>query len=190
MFVTKINMDINLWSKTKNKKALSTVIATVLLILLVTVAISVVWVFVNNIVKERTEGTQSCFDVESSEKVTINDYYTCSNLTYNEVQFSINIKDAEIDSLIISILVGGNSKSFTLTNTDTVVPNLRPYKGLYTEAVKLPGKNEGKTYVAGGFEQGAEKVDWIKIAPVIEKKQCGASDETYQVEYCSTFENN
>jgi hypothetical protein len=189
MFAMKINMDTNSLFKKKNKKSLSTVIATVLLILLVTVATTVVWVFVNNIVRNRTEGVQSCFDVESSEKVTINDYYTCYNTTYGEVQFSINIGDADIESLVISILIGGNSKSFSLTNTPTVVQNLKPYHGLYANPVSLPGKNEGKTYVAGGFP-GVTKVDWIKIAPVVDGKQCGESDVTLQVESCSSFENN
>jgi len=168
----------------KNKKSLSTVIATVLLILLVTVATAIVWVFVNNIVSERTKGVQSCFDVESSGKVTINNYYTCFNSTAGEVQFSINIGDAEIDSLVIFILVGGNSRSFTLTNIDNIAADgLRPYKGIDTDAVKLPGKNEGRTYVANF--PGVEKVDWIKIAPVIDKKQCDSSDATYEIDSCA-----
>jgi hypothetical protein len=174
----------------KNKKALSTVIATVLIILLVLVSVAIVWKFIQNIVNpEKLDKAQSCFDATSSGKVTINDYYTCYNQTSNEVQFSIDIKDVTIDSLVVSILVGGNSKSFTLTNNDTIVPNLRPYKGSSGTTVKLPGKNEGKTYVAEGFEAGAGKVDWIKIAPVIAGQQCDASDETYQVDYCSLYEN-
>lgn len=172
----------------KNKKALSTVIATVLLILLVTASVAIVWAFVNNIVNNRTKATQSCFDVESSEKITINDYYTCYNLTSGEVQFSINIGDAEIDSLVISILAEGNSKSFTLTNTNANFTNLKPYKGNYRDFVKLPGKNEGLTYVASGFNIGS-KVDWIKIAPVVGTEQCSPSDETYQVDSCDILAN-
>jgi len=167
----------------KNKKSLSTVIATVLLILLVTVATAIVWVFVNNIVSERTKGVQSCFDVESSGKVTINNYYTCFNSTAGEVQFSINIGDAEIDSLVIFILVGGNSRSFTLTNNNASFDDLKPYKGIYNTNVTLPKKNEGRTYVANF--PGVEKVDWIKIAPVIDKKQCDSSDATYEIDSCA-----
>jgi FlaG/FlaF family flagellin (archaellin) len=189
-------MVIKLWSEIKNKKALSTVVATVLMILLVMVAASIVWAFVNNIVKSKTEGVQSCFDATSSGKVTIEDSYTCyqpiNNKTSNEVQFSINIGDVSIDSLIVSILVGGNSKSFTLTNNATDIPYLRPYTGDYGDTVKLPGKNEGKTYVAdfsAEFGQGAVKVDSIRIAPVVEGKQCDQSDETNQIDFCSLYEN-
>jgi hypothetical protein len=192
MFVTKTNMDTQSLYKIKNKKALSTVIATVLLILLVLVATTIVWTFVRNMVTERTQGTQSCFEAQSSGKVAIEDSYTCYNHSFNEVQFSINIGDIIIDSLLISILVDGNSKSFILTNNDTVVQNLKPYKGNYGTSVKLPGKNEGKTYVADFSSQltpGAGKVDSIKIAPMVEGKQCDASDETYEIDYCSQYED-
>ena len=184
----KTNMDMKLYYNMANKKALSTVIATVLLILLVTASTAVVWVFVNNIVTERTAGVQSCFELESSEKVTLNEYYTCYRNTtvqpgFEEVQFSINIGDAEIDKLIVLIAVDGNSKSFTLTNDNGVITNLKPYKGLSGDPVSLPGKNEGKTYVAEGFID-SENVDSIKISPVVENKQCGASDTIYEVEDC------
>lgn len=173
--------------KMKNKKGLSTVIATVLMILLVTVSMSIVWVFVRGIVSEKTEGTKPCFDVESSQTVTINGYYTCYNSTHGKVQFSIDIGDAQIDGLIVSILVDGNSKSFTLTNQLTYVPGLVPY-GAISGNVKLPGKNEGKTYVASGsWIVAGSKVDSIKIAPIIGDKQCEASDSTYTVEDCSLF---
>ena len=187
MFVMKINMDIKL--RSKNKRALSTVIATLLIILLTVAAVVIVWKFVQNMVNpEKLAGTQSCFEATSGEKITINDYYTCYNKTSNTVQFSIDMKEVQVDSVLVSILVGGNSKSFTITNNDTNIANLGPYKGNLGEAVKLPGPNEGRTYVAGGFEAGAGKVDWIKIAPIINGKQCDPSDQTNQIEYCSLYE--
>jgi FlaG/FlaF family flagellin (archaellin) len=175
--------------KLENKKGLSTVIATVLLILLVVVATGIVWAFVNNIVTNKTAGVQSCFDVTSSPKVTLNGGYTCYiNATNGEVQFSVDIGDAQINGLAVSIAVGGNSKTFTLTNEDTVIPNLKPYGDSYTysDPVKLPGKNEGRTYVASGFNTKLNKVDSIKIAPIVEK-QCDLSDQTYQIDDCALF---
>ena len=184
----KANMDTQFQFKMRNKKALSSVIATVLLILLVTVSIAIVWAFVNNIINKNTKSTESCFDIESSGTVTINPYYTCYNSTSGEVQFSISIGDAEIDSLIIAITAEGTSKSFTLTNEYTNDTNLKPYKGSYGANVKLPGKNEGLTYVASGFD-GSDKIDSIKIAPVIDEEQCSAVDTTSQVDSCSLLVN-
>jgi len=54
--------------------------------------------------------------------------------------------------------------------------------------VKLPGKNEGLTYVASGFD-GSDKIDSIKIAPVIDEEQCSAVDTTSQVDSCSLLVN-
>ena len=170
----------------KNKKGLSAIIATVLIILLVTAATAIVWAFVNNIINDQTEGVQSCFEVESGEKVILNDYYTCFDSDRKEVRFSITIADAEIDSLLVSIAAGGTSKSFTLNNTEVVVTNLRPYQGINGEAVNLPGQNEGKTYVAEGFSLESS-IDSIKIAPIIGEKQCGMSDSTYSIEDCTLF---
>jgi len=62
-------MDTQFQFKMRNKKALSSVIATVLLILLVTVSIAIVWAFVNNIINKNTKSTESCFDIESSGTV-------------------------------------------------------------------------------------------------------------------------
>lgn len=166
-----------------NKKGLSTVIATVLIILLVVTSVAIVWAFVKNFIESRQKITESCFDLESSDKVALNSYYTCYNASSGEVQFSISIGDTEIDSLVISILAGGSSKSFTLNNSLTSYSNIRPYKGIYGETVKLPGKNEGLTYVVSGFS-GAGKVDNIKIAPVVGDDQCSSTDEILQVESC------
>lgn len=173
----------------KNKKALSSVIATVLLILLVTASIAIVWVFVNNIVSKNTKSTESCFDIESSGSVAINPYYTCYNLTSGEVQFSISIGDAEIDSLVVAITAEGTSKSFTLTEGYSNFTNLKPYKGSYGANVKLPGKNEGLTYVANGFS-GSSKIDSIKISPVIGEEQCSAVDSTSQIDNCALLVNS
>lgn len=173
----------------KKNKGLSTVIATVLIILLVTISIGIVWKFISNIVNpDELEKAHSCFDVESSNTVTINGYYTCYNKTSNNVQFSINIEDVDIDGLVVTILTSGNSKSFTLTNENTTSANLKPYGGQYSTNVTLPGKNEGKTYVAQGFGE-ISKVDSIKIAPIVDGKQCGQSDATYQIDECYLFAN-
>jgi len=178
MFVMKTNMDTE--SVFKNKKGLSTVIATVLIIMLTLVAVTILWASIKTFLNRNTD--TSCFDIESANVIVLNGYYTCYNSTHDEVQFSIDRKDVEIDSLIVVISMDGSSRSFTLTNSDTTNTNLRPYSGDFGQAVKLPGKNEGLTYSARTFT-GA-KVDSIQIAPVVGEKQCGATSQTYQVVDC------
>jgi hypothetical protein len=172
--------------KEKDKKALSTVVATVLLILLTVVAVTMVWVFVQNFIRNQTDDT--CYKVESyNEAVTLNEMYTCFNDTIGSeyLQFSINIKDVEIEELLISILAEGATRSFTITNNDTNVPNVIYYPGI-SGPVRLPEKNAGLTYIVGGFT-GIEKVDWIEIAPTVSGKKCKATDKIKEIESCSLF---
>ncbi len=180
-------MDIQYLFKIKkeDKKALSTVVATVLLILLTVVAVTVVWVFINNFIKNQTDA--SCYQVETNPGlVALNEYYTCFNSTSDEVQFSINIGEAEIESLLVSFLSDGATKTIILTNEDTEIPNVRYYKSLPGE-VKLPAKNAGLTYHFGGFT--GDKIDWIKIAPTVDEKACEPTDTINEVVNCNILVN-
>jgi hypothetical protein len=171
--------------RTKNKKALSTVVATLLIILLTMVSAAILWTAIKAFLKTNIDKTD-CFDVESSDKVILNGRYTCYNSTFHEVQFSVTLGDVDIDSLIVSITMEGVSRSFTLTNDYAANPYLRPYKGNFNDPVKLPDKNGGLTYSASGDFTGA-KIDSIQIAPVVDGKQCGATSQIYQIEDCMAF---
>jgi len=167
----------------KNKNGLSGVVATVILILLVIVATTIVWTMVSNLIENKTSGVQSCFDVGFSDKVSFNQDYTCFDSENNEVQFSINIGDIEIEKVLVSISYAGTSKSFSIT------PEAQGFDDLVTypsrgSSVTLPGKNSGLTYIATGI---SDAPDWIKIAPYVGEKQCGVSDTIYELEDCKFF---
>ena len=165
------------------KKGLSTVVATVLLIALVMVATTIVWSSVRKLIRDKTEGAQSCFDIKVSEKVIINEDYTCYNSTDNHVQFSLNIGDVDIEGLVISIESEGSSKGYTLTNSVQNISGLVNYPDK-SNGVALPSKNSGKTYIATGFPEPA---DSIIIAPIVLDKTCAPSDEIHQIEDCMVF---
>jgi hypothetical protein len=174
----------------KKKKALSTIVSTMVIILLSIVAITMVWVFVKNMIDDRIKENQSCFDVESSEKVTLNGYYTCfthSDTLPDEVQFSISRGDIEIEAIVVSIMTGGSAESFTISNEIPDVPtnDLKPYgSNNWADPEVLPEKNAGLTYVKR-VGQEISKVDWIRIAPIINGEQCGMTDQIYDVPDCS-----
>lgn len=168
----------------KNKKGLSAVVAMLLLVLLVITATMIVWNSISNLVRDKTERAQTCFEVGLSEKIRINEDYTCYNTTdvlNKKVQFSIGLGDIEIDSLLVSISSGGNSKSFTLTNSESNIPGLVNYPD-GSNNIKLPPKNGGRTYVAEGF--GSGEIDSIKIAPTIDGTFCDVADTITQIDDC------
>ncbi|MBU4069763.1 MAG: hypothetical protein KJ646_02165 [Nanoarchaeota archaeon] len=183
--VMKNSMDMKFLLNKSNTKAISAVIATVILIALTVAVISIVWVVVNNLVTTELEGAQSCYGV--FDKVTINNRYTCydsSDPSSDKFQFSISIGDIPVDEVLVSISGEGQSKSFKITNNATTIENVENYPA-GTLQIKLPGINSGLTYIydltAGGFSTSPDK---IEIAPIVNKKQCGVSDSLSDIENC------
>ncbi len=166
------------------KKGLSTVVSTVILIVLVVVAVSIIWVFVSGIINDKIDDSESCFGV--FEDVTLNGEYTCFDNQTKELQFSIDIKDIELEGILVSISNEEGAKSFTITYNEVAIDYLKNYGG--TNLIKLPEKNSGLTYK---YEMGAAGfTKWpgsIKIAPIIDGTHCEVSDTISQFYDCENL---
>jgi FlaG/FlaF family flagellin (archaellin) len=171
----------------KNKKSLSTVIATVLLILLAVVLVGVVWASITKIINDSRNRSESCFDLQ--EKVTLNAFYTCYNQTSKELMFSINIADKDVERALVSITVEGTSKSVELLASGSTFSNVRPYGGNYGANTTLPEKNAGLSYyynlTASGFS-GTISPTMIRIAPIIGGNQCDVTDTISEISACTS----
>ena len=163
------------------KTGLSGVITAVIMIALVMAAAVIVWGVVNKTIKGQMKTTESCFG--NYNKVAFNSIYVCYDPTADTFQFSLDIGDIEVDSVIVSVASAGSTNGYTLTNTNQTINNLANYgsTGFGTDLIKLPGKNAGKTYVINGT---TEKPDLIKIAIVIDGQQCDVSDTLSNIEAC------
>lgn len=160
-----------------NKRGLSGVIITLILIALTLVAALIVWGVVNNLLYEQINEAESCSSVFG--KIEINNRYTCYNSSSDEVQFSVSVKDIELDSIVVSVFSSGASTSYTLSesaNTD-----LSGYSGGTTT---IPGQNSGKTYLASGY---TSEPDLIEIAPVINDNQCDTVDSLSDIDDCQSL---
>jgi flagellin-like protein len=162
----------------KNKKAVSGIITTVILIALTLAIIGIIWVVINNLVKEQITSTESCFEV--FDKVKLNEMYTCWNSSAPGLQFSISLEDIDVDEILVAISSRGATSSFRISNIPTNISNVKNYPD-YTEEIKLPGKNSGLTYFHSGVSSSP---DSIEIAPVINGEQCGISSSLYTIENC------
>ncbi len=173
----------------KNKKALSTVVATVIIILLTVSAIAIVWTFTRDVVVKNRDQVESCLGVETGDKVTLNGLYTCYTIGgggVDLVRFSINIADVEVNSLIVSIMASGKTKTITLTKSEMSDNNIRYYGGAFGESISLPGKNSGKTYEIRNLEFGVtDKIDLIRIAPIINNNQCEITSQIRDISNCN-----
>ena len=162
----------------KEKRGISGVISAVIMVALVMVAVIIVWGVVVPLIKNQLSETESCFGV--SGKVTINNMYTCYNSTSENFQFSITVKDIDVEKVLVSVSAKGETKSYEISNNESTVNGLGPYPS-GSGNVKLPEKNAGLTYIASNF---SEKPDLIQISPVVKGKQCEPSDSLSEIDNC------
>lgn len=163
------------------RKALSTVVATVIMIALVMSAIAIVWGVVANLVDEQLEGADSCISV--FDKVEINGRYTCYDPTNNKFQFSLNIRDIDVDEVLFAISYLGSTETFKISNKQESIPGIVNFNPLDGLLIILPKKNGGLTYI---YDLSSEP-DLFEISPVIEGKQCGISSSLTDIPNCATL---
>ena len=167
---------------TKNNKGISEVIVTVIMVGLVLAAIAIVWGVVSSLIKGELQSSEC---LASLGEINLNPRYTCYDTlaTPDVFQFSLSIGDAEnIDKIIVSASGTGTTKKFEL-NLSGKVDNLANFGSTQygNELISIPEKNEGKTYVTNFF---TVKPDSIKIAPVINGRQCDVSDAINEIDNC------
>jgi len=170
------------------RKGLSTVVATVIMIALVMAAVAIVWGVVANLVEEELEGADSCVNV--FDKVGINGRYTCYDSTNPgnlKFQFSLSLGDIEVEEILFAISNEGTTESFSISNSANAILGVTNYPS-GTSSIVLPKKNAGLTYVynlsAAGFSSSP---DSLEVAPTINGKQCGSSDFLTDIPNCASL---
>lgn len=156
-----------------NKKAVSAVVATVLIIMITVAAVGIIWAAIIPMVRDSlTKGTV-CNDALSDVSLVVDGGYTCLGSDGNlslQIQKGPNAKVAlvAVDAVIFT---GGDSKTKRINITNTWNGGTSNISG------SLPGNNEFKTILLTNFT-GATKV---KIAPVVTvgktEELCAATQE-------------
>lgn len=164
-----------------HKRGISGVITAVVMIALVMALSSMVWIIVNNLVKEKLDEAGSCFD--TFDKVNINNKYTCYNSSSKELQFSISVEDIELTELLVSVGGGGESKGFKLNKEGLTTDYLFSYPER-EQPVFVPEKNSGKAYLFDTVAAGISSPSSIQVAPVVGGKQCEVSDSLQSIDRC------
>jgi len=170
-----------------NKKGLSEVVTTVIMIALVLLASVMVWTIINNLIQGKIKNSESCFG--NAEKVTLDKRNICYDINENlgKVRFALSIGDVDVDEVLVSISGGVETKPFKIGKENQTIENLTYFGGL--TPVKLPSKNGGKTYEyswdfmpSGG--EFTNTINSIRIAPIIDGTQCEISDSSSEIDNC------
>jgi len=162
----------------KNKRGLSAVITTLIMIALVIVLITIVWISVDRMAKGAMEGSESCFDIAG--KANINNAYTCWDGT--DLQFSVSLKDINPDSILVTVSTIETTKSYKI-NADglSTYSNVKNYDGTYGGELTALTNNSGRTYVTNDF---TSRPDSIELFLIFGEKQCSVSAALYEIRDC------
>lgn len=160
----------------ENKKGVSDIIITILMVGLVLVAAGVIFGVVNGIIKSKVKSSEACFG--NFDKITINRLNTCYDTATHYFRFSVEVGEINnVEKIIVS--VGGTR--FDLGNS--TINNVANFgsTGFGTDIITIPGKEEAKTYITNSF---SAKPNSMKIAPVLNGEQCEVSDSLNEIADC------
>ena len=140
------------------KKAVSAVVATVLIIMITVAAVAIIWTAIMPMVRNSIQKGNACFDAQSDVAIGIDSGRTCLNSSadngngtvYVQVKKGASDKFALV-GLDVSVSVAGNS---------------------YSERIKeeyLPGNNEDRVVNVTGtvLKHNISMADRVKIAPIV-----------------------
>ena len=147
----------------KDKRGISAVVATVLIILITVAAITIIWAAVIPMIKNQISSGTLCLDAVSQVGLVTDGGYTCL-MSDGKVQLQVSHGAKNFDLAGIQVLVseGGSTTSETIS-------------------VGLPGANEEKVVVTSGNFSGADKVS---IAPIV---TVGQTTETCDISATSSL---
>jgi hypothetical protein len=168
-------------SMLSQRKALSTVLATVIIVGITVAMGAIIWGVVSNLVEKNLEESQACFGI--LDQVKLNKDYTCYNQTSDKLQFSLIVGDIDINGILVSVAFGGRSQSATLNDSIQNLANIKNYPS-GSDGVKIPDKNAGLTYLFSGI---TSKPLSISIIPIIGGEQCGSTDTLHEIDDCTSL---
>jgi len=160
------------------KKAVSTIIATVLLISLVLVIAAVVWAVAKNMVEKNLDEAESCIGI--FDKVKLNELYTCYDSKTTQTKFSVEVGEVKLDKIIVSVSGSGIIKKIELNSVGD--NNLEAISS--ASDTKIPSENSGKTYKIRTNYFNL-KPDRIEIIPFVDGNSCGVVSIINSISDCS-----
>jgi len=146
-----------------DKRAISAVITTILLVLIAIVAVLIVYSFVIPMIKEGLGKGKSCFDLIDQVSINLDSGYTCYEDSETDVMIDLGFEEnAEIAGLIFSIKKEGSAWRYELSNNTESDPVGVRMCGKTVGKLEIPNPGEARTYV---FPKGGIKL--VEVAVVL-----------------------
>lgn len=144
----------------RNKKSLSSVVTTVLLILITVAAFVTIILFIMPMIKDNLEKGRACFEMR--EQISIDPSYTCYRPTSTFVMVKRGLSNGiEIKGLVFSLNSPAGAQKYEF-NDKTEKEGIRMYNG--SSILYVPEAGGAETY---NFSRGY--VSFVEVVPVLDK---------------------
>ena len=137
----------------KNKKGISAVVATVLIILITVAAVTIIWAAIMPMINDQLSKGTVCLDAVSQLTIK-NKGYTCIDGNDLKIQIGHGANEVDLADIQVLIYAAGDTQSVSLVG-DSIV----------ADASALPSINEEKTFTITPTD--ASIVDSVAIAPIV-----------------------
>lgn len=108
-----------------NKKGISAIVATVLIILITVAAVTIIWAAIIPMIQENLAGSGECFDASAALSVASD--YTCYtfNGTTNITNVQVHRSTGDFVLVGVDVIVGsqGTTKAYSFNDTNLPDPN-------------------------------------------------------------------
>jgi flagellin-like protein len=154
-----------------NKKGISAIVATVLIILITVAAVTIIWAAIIPMISNQLESGTICLDAVSQVQLP-DDGYSCKKY------------DATTGNYTINLQVSHGSKSFQLSGLQVLVSE----QGASTQQTvtsNLPGINEDKMISVQYRNSTTAGPDGVSIAPIV---KVGNTQETCEISATKTLD--
>jgi len=145
----------------KNKRGISAVVATVLIILITVAAVTIVWTAIIPLINSQLEQGTACLDATQGISLA-NEGYTCKSTGTSEVWIQVKHGSKELDlrDIQVSFTVDGSSSSVSLRNLRMVMPGINGEKVYKISLDKIK-----ETF--GDSALTIDKIEEVSIAPIV-----------------------
>ena len=172
----------------KNKKGISAIVATVLIILITVAAVTIIWAAIIPMISNELGGATECFDASASLSV-ISDYSCwtdeyCENTTTElpittlTTESACTPADTEWHNLSVDIQIGRATGDFTLLGVDISGSYRGTSDTVKMNSSNLPSANGAKVYIISvGTGDDQFNLDGIDAASVSARVESGQTDK-------------
>ena len=158
-----------------NKKGISAIVATVLIILITVAAVTIIWAAIIPMINNQLESGTVCLDAVSA--VSLKDEgYTCYSTVKNPIDSSVASGGFKKDYYNVSLHVARNAKAFKLAGIQILVSVGGDTTTMTITGDDIVRPNGADVFVVNG--SNFNKATKVQIAPIV---KTGAVEDTCDV---------